>query len=164
MAAMPLDPDREYHESLVSNSPPQNGQQNVHKEEIRTTPLFSADVLKQNRDVLIQYSFLAKVLATLGGNDPQILDEDQTPGSDKSGVALNPDGKSFTNEAADSRLFVNMRTPWSAFICGSQGSGKSHTLSCMLEAALQHSGLGKLPSPLAGVSYLSCPIIPLSIM
>ena len=54
---------------------------------------------------------------------------------------------------ADSRLFLNHNAPWSAFICGSQGSGKSHTLSCMLESALQPSRLGPLVAPLAGMVF-----------
>ncbi|KAL9103819.1 MAG: hypothetical protein Q9163_001173 [Psora crenata] len=32
----------------------------------------------------------------------------------------------------DSRLFQNTNVPFSVFICGLQGSGKSHTLSCLL--------------------------------
>lgn len=42
-------------------------------------------------------------------------------------------------------LYTNVTHPWSAFICGLQGSGKSHTLSSML---------GKYPSlkPLPQVS------------
>ena len=32
----------------------------------------------------------------------------------------------------DSKLFLNTNVPFSAFICGVQGSGKSHTLSCMI--------------------------------
>ena len=56
--------------------------------------------------------------------------------------------------AQDDRLFLNTNTPWSTFICGSQGSGKSHTLSCILEnALLQGSRLGKLPNPLAGIVF-----------
>jgi len=46
-----------------------------------------------------------------------------------------------------------MNAPWSAFICGSQGSGKSHTLSCILENALLPSRLGKLPNRLAGIVF-----------
>ncbi|KAJ5129595.1 uncharacterized protein N7515_005634 [Penicillium bovifimosum] len=49
-------------------------------------------------------------------------------------------------------IYTNVSAPWSAFICGSQGSGKSHTLSCLLENALiKPSPAGKLSSPLAGL-------------
>lgn len=53
----------------------------------------------------------------------------------------------------DGRIHLNVNSPWSAFICGSQGSGKSHTLSCMLENSLMPSILGKLPNPLAGIVF-----------
>jgi hypothetical protein len=33
---------------------------------------------------------------------------------------------------SDPRLFLNTNIPFSAFICGLQGSGKSHTMSCLL--------------------------------
>lgn len=36
------------------------------------------------------------------------------------------------NKNSDPRVFLNGNAPWSAFICGLQGSGKSHTLACML--------------------------------
>ncbi|KAL4931026.1 uncharacterized protein BDV17DRAFT_19247 [Aspergillus undulatus] len=54
----------------------------------------------------------------------------------------------------DPRLFFNITPPSSTFICGSQGSGKSHTLSCILEACLiPSSKLGRLPKPLAAVVF-----------
>ncbi|KAL2841779.1 hypothetical protein BJX68DRAFT_257965 [Aspergillus pseudodeflectus] len=54
----------------------------------------------------------------------------------------------------DPRLFFNITPPSSTFICGSQGLGKSHTLSCMLEACLiPSSKLGRLPNPLTGVVF-----------
>ena len=54
---------------------------------------------------------------------------------------------------SDPRIFQNIAAPSSTFICGSQGSGKSHTLSCMLENCLIPSQLGKLPRPLTGVVF-----------
>ncbi|OJJ03035.1 hypothetical protein ASPVEDRAFT_29570 [Aspergillus versicolor CBS 583.65] len=53
----------------------------------------------------------------------------------------------------DPRLFFNVASPSSTFICGSQGSGKSHTLSCMLEGCLIPSRAGKLHKPMAGVVF-----------
>ncbi|KAK8196094.1 hypothetical protein M8818_007247 [Zalaria obscura] len=51
-------------------------------------------------------------------------------------------------------ILLNTNTPWSAFLCGSQGSGKSYTLSCMLENCLySNEKIGKLPEPLAGVVF-----------
>lgn len=49
-------------------------------------------------------------------------------------------------------MYANVSMPWSAFICGSQGSGKSHTLSCLLENALiVSSPAGNVSAPLAGM-------------
>lgn len=51
-------------------------------------------------------------------------------------------------------VLLNVATLWSAFICGSRGRGKSHSLSCMLENCLMPSKLlGKLPQPLAGIVF-----------
>jgi hypothetical protein len=49
-------------------------------------------------------------------------------------------------------LFLNTNVPFSAFICGVQGSGKSHTTACILENALVPSKqLGRLQSPLSAL-------------
>lgn len=49
-------------------------------------------------------------------------------------------------------VLLNTKAPWSAFLCGSQGSGKSHTLSCMLENCLLNDpSIGKNPVLLAGL-------------
>ncbi|KAJ5239771.1 hypothetical protein N7468_004390 [Penicillium chermesinum] len=53
----------------------------------------------------------------------------------------------------DPRVFFNVSSPSSTFICGSQGSGKSHTLSCLLEGCLIKSKAGCLKSPLTAVVF-----------
>jgi hypothetical protein len=53
-----------------------------------------------------------------------------------------------------SKMFLNTNVPFSVFICGVQGSGKSHTTSCILENALipsQH--LGRLEQPLSALVF-----------
>jgi hypothetical protein len=55
-------------------------------------------------------------------------------------------------------VFLHTDTPWSAFLCGSQGSGKSHTLSCMIENCLLANEellprIGRNPYPLAGMVF-----------
>ncbi|ATY66827.1 hypothetical protein A9K55_000744 [Cordyceps militaris] len=62
-------------------------------------------------------------------------------------------GISQSEPASDPRLFYNVATPSSVFICGSQGSGKSHSLSCLLENCLLPSDANKLPRPLTGVVF-----------
>ncbi|KAL1842814.1 hypothetical protein VTJ49DRAFT_4143 [Mycothermus thermophilus] len=53
----------------------------------------------------------------------------------------------------DRRIFWNIAAPSSFFICGSQGSGKSHTLSCLLENALAPCKANVLPRPLTGIVF-----------
>ena len=40
--------------------------------------------------------------------------------------------KEVLNRVTDSRIFLNINISFSAFICGVQGSGKSHTTSCLI--------------------------------
>ncbi|KAL7619720.1 hypothetical protein AAE478_010262 [Parahypoxylon ruwenzoriense] len=66
------------------------------------------------------------------------------------GIRKDTDDASALEE--DRLVLSNMNMPWSAFICGSQGAGKSHTLSCLLENALlvNHAAAG-LANPLASM-------------
>ncbi|KAJ4421458.1 hypothetical protein N0V82_003722 [Gnomoniopsis sp. IMI 355080] len=50
-------------------------------------------------------------------------------------------------------VHYNVAAPSSIFICGSQGSGKSHTLSCLLEDCLLPSVVSELPHPLTGIVF-----------
>jgi hypothetical protein len=62
---------------------------------------------------------------------------------------------------SNSRLFLNTNIPFSAFVCGVQGSGKSHTTACMVGKDSKHCIQGNLsdsfiencliPSPILGV-------------
>lgn len=54
---------------------------------------------------------------------------------------------------SDGILYWNVSAPSSTFICGSQGSGKSHTLSCFLENSLVPSDANELPRPLTGIVF-----------
>ncbi|KAI0347429.1 hypothetical protein BDW22DRAFT_528650 [Trametopsis cervina] len=53
----------------------------------------------------------------------------------------------------DSRVYINTNAPFSALVCGVQGSGKSHTVSTILENMLisGHAAIGKLDKPLSGL-------------
>ncbi|KAL2157952.1 hypothetical protein VTH06DRAFT_5007 [Thermothelomyces fergusii] len=55
--------------------------------------------------------------------------------------------------SSDPRIFWNIAAPSSFFICGSQGSGKSHTLSCLLENALAQCKANMLPRPLTAILF-----------
>ncbi|KAF3061101.1 hypothetical protein GL218_04120 [Daldinia childiae] len=66
-------------------------------------------------------------------------------------IGTRRDGRAVTS-LEDGLVIGNVNVPWSAFICGSQGAGKSHTLSCLLENALvAQNNAGALPYPLAGM-------------
>ncbi|KAJ7203056.1 hypothetical protein GGX14DRAFT_369856, partial [Mycena pura] len=56
--------------------------------------------------------------------------------------------------SAGDRVYINTNAPSSAVICGVQGSGKSHTVSCLLECALiTDTRLGHLPKPLSALVF-----------
>jgi hypothetical protein len=63
----------------------------------------------------------------------------------------------LSNEDASlpsSQLFFNTNVPVSTFICGVQGSGKSHTTSCILENAVIPSPyLGNLETPVSTLVF-----------
>lgn len=143
-------------------------------DEVKTTPLFTWPVRSLAEMPLSSQP--APPLIDAGDEDApkslvDNLQSDQSPpphiGSDKKNAPEKPCfqqysvlGHELTSAHRPSRplgdraVFLNTDAPWSAFLCGLQGSGKSHTLSCMLENCLLESpSLGKTPKPLAGVIF-----------
>ncbi|KAJ4377930.1 hypothetical protein N0V83_000760 [Neocucurbitaria cava] len=58
------------------------------------------------------------------------------------------------SDASVTRIFQNTNEPFSTFICGVQGSGKSHTTAVMLENALVASDhLGRLREPVSALVF-----------
>lgn len=101
------------------------GRRTGRQEEIRTTPLLSLQA---------KYAVDSKVIPQYGLLGHHIGDEDRI--------------------GAREPILLNMNAPNSAFICGSQGSGKSYTLTCMLENCLMNNkDTTKLTSPVAGVVF-----------
>lgn len=112
-------------------------------EQTKTTPLFSsavrarlASVSASGKDgqtgLLPQYGLLGKRTALYRRDEEE------------------PDTE--VGDIRDNLIYANINAPWSTFICGSQGSGKSHTLSCMLENSLLYpSKTGRVSSPLTGL-------------
>ena len=100
--------------------------------ELTTAPLFSSQIkaLSPSPAVFPQYGLMGIRLETYG--EAQASEVRQV------------------NE--NSLVYANTNAPWSTFICGSQGSGKSHTLSCMLENSLVvPSKTGKNKAPLSAL-------------
>ena len=105
------------------------------KYEISYAPLVALDVLKiADKGSLPQYALLGSLSGDLTStsNERRLGDES----SDFSFFNLakrNTDDVSESLEKdVDRRLFLNTNAPTSTFICGLQGSGKSHTLACIL--------------------------------
>lgn len=104
--------------------------------ETTTAPIFTMPVLKHTEKLLSQgapepfpqYGLLGGLIDVLQDDHRSILSQDP-------------------------RIFFNVAAPSSTFICGSQGSGKSHTLSCLLENCLSHSDAGQLPKPVTGIVF-----------
>ncbi|KIW88694.1 uncharacterized protein Z519_10740 [Cladophialophora bantiana CBS 173.52] len=146
-AADQMDRERNHgYFQLMQGRPPNasDGCQGAQAEEIKTCPLFSNHVQKALRNGIIgvsdpnntafpQYGLLGMREQTYNSSVP-----------DTAG----------TLSLDDDLVFANMNAPWSAFICGSQGAGKSHSLSCLLEnSLLASSSAGENLRPLAGLVF-----------
>lgn len=116
-----------YHLSLLKLDG-SNGQ----NEEAPLAPIFTGPVLRQPRLSPSQFGLLGGV---------KKIEPSCEEGADNEIHKFDP------------RLFFNVSSPSSTFICGSQGSGKSHTLSCMLEGCLIPSRAGRLINPLTAVVF-----------
>ncbi|KAJ5727247.1 hypothetical protein N7493_005067 [Penicillium malachiteum] len=104
-------------------------------EEVTTTPIFSLPA---------HVALSATTKINGNNNNHNTFPQYGVLGNRLNGPAENPSHAGL--------IYNNISAPWSGFICGSQGSGKSHSLSCILENALvQSSPAGKISSPLAGL-------------
>ncbi|KAG9655319.1 hypothetical protein KCU95_g1437, partial [Aureobasidium melanogenum] len=118
-------------------------------EQLRTTPLVSLTVKEISEanaktPMFPQYAFLGCRIAEHSSDE-------------ENGTSSTMHGMFCSRNSVDEEpepLLLNTNSPWSAFICGSQGSGKSYTLSAIIENCLYASPtIGKLPKPLAGVVF-----------
>ncbi|KIJ70249.1 hypothetical protein HYDPIDRAFT_172121 [Hydnomerulius pinastri MD-312] len=69
------------------------------------------------------------------------------------GRAMSIFNKSQAYSPVDPRLYINTNAPFSAVVCGVQGSGKSHTVSILLESMFIPNlrPIGSLQKPLSGL-------------
>ncbi|KIX96520.1 uncharacterized protein Z520_07786 [Fonsecaea multimorphosa CBS 102226] len=112
--------------------------------ELEAAPLFSSKVKKclnawtQDDDQgprLPAYGLLGLRTRAINGSDGATTMQQDLPGQ-------------------DNLIYANMQHPWSTFICGQQGAGKSHTMSCLLENALISDGsMGPNPMPMSGLVF-----------
>lgn len=111
-------------------------------DEATAAPIFTAPVFRRVRTISTQHSVRPFEQYGLLGAASGLLER-----------FLSTQRNTDSDMHQDPRLFVNLSHPLSVFICGSQGSGKSHTLSCLLENCLLPSGLNKLSSPLTALVF-----------
>ncbi|KAF9008922.1 hypothetical protein BDQ17DRAFT_1301128 [Cyathus striatus] len=98
--------------------------------DLDTTPLLTRDAFEKISDTLdyaTQYGLLGRIISV--------------------------QSKGIAETTNDSRLYLNTNAPFSAIVCGVQGSGKSHTVSTILESMLipGFSAVGTLVKPLCGL-------------
>lgn len=136
MAGFALDPDADLPTLLAHLDLLRGDGQTTDAGEITGTPVFTEAVRKYAgslpHDPFTQHGLL-------GGD------------VDRMAAPVLPGG--LLSAENDPRLYYNITAPSSVFICGSQGSGKSHTLSCLLENCLIPSEANVLPRPLTGVVF-----------
>ena len=115
--------------------------------EIKAAPIFSArvqDTLESNTDIA------TKLIQSKQELFPQYSMLGNKVGSFRDGTLEQSADPSNPNNL----LFLNTNEPFSTFICGSQGGGKSHTLSCILEGALlKESPVGQVKAPSSAIVF-----------
>ncbi|KAK0124580.1 hypothetical protein ONS95_009529 [Cadophora gregata] len=133
----PMEGDKAYqrelsvHLSMLTSA----GGAQEQRNELAGSPIFTTSILRHSQSSFSQFGLLA------GYAD--ILEEIASSGRDTASLPA----------ALDPRIYFNISAPSSVFICGSQGSGKSHTLSCLLENCLLKSSVSKLDNPLSGLVF-----------
>lgn len=121
--------DSAYDELQLLHDNPSNLKVRSKEHEIRTAPIITRDayVAAGYREQTSQYGVLGRTISIFNGP-----------------TAYTP---------LDPRLYVNTNAPFSAVICGVQGSGKSHTVSVLLESMFIPNlpPIGALKKPLSGL-------------
>ncbi|KZV75963.1 hypothetical protein PENSPDRAFT_680683 [Peniophora sp. CONT] len=104
---------------------------------LRTAPIITSDALHHlGPGVIPQRAVYGRLLAQ------------HAPGFPSQSVAERK-GKGGTG-----KVYVNTNAPFSALVCGVQGSGKSHSTSVLLESCLvKDERIGTLPEPLSALVF-----------
>ncbi|KAH0840083.1 hypothetical protein J3R83DRAFT_1051 [Lanmaoa asiatica] len=125
----PQDSGSVYEELALLHDSANDPQGRSKDHELRTAPIVTRDayVAAGYHDAITQYGVL--------------------------GRALHIFNKSQAYSPTDPRLYINTNAPFSAVVCGVQGSGKSHTVSILLESMFIPNlrPLGFLQKPLSGL-------------
>ena len=124
--------EEEYQRHVKLTKDSEEDEAKAQKGELEHTPLFSSHIVRHLNDApyYTQYG---------------VLGNQQTHYRD--GNIVQNSGRGCKNV-----IYGNHREPWSAFICGSQGGGKSYTLAtllenCLLSGSSFDSGMNPSPTP-----------------
>ena len=138
----------------------------MYVEEIRNTPVFSGTVLRESEKMIrigyeeerllpqfgllgLRVPFTQGSGSFLGGASCSELSQSSTLLDDVPEIQ-NPEPVGLADRNI---IFVNDNAPYLGVIYGSPRSGKSHTLSCLLESALYASPAGPSPAPSTGLLF-----------
>lgn len=120
-----------------------SSQEKNNLSEISSAPLFPEEVIKHQWE-----------LAESTNSSATSQNSEEEKPMQYGMLAGNAEILNSSFQPKDEAIFYNVSTPSSVFICGSQGSGKSHTLSCILENCLiKSSRIGNLSKPLTGLVF-----------
>ncbi|KIW73164.1 hypothetical protein PV04_01302 [Phialophora macrospora] len=140
------DQEARSHLHLIPRLSAADTQSNDNVEEIKTTPLFTHHVR-----MAVEKGRAPSVTAGPAGN---VFQQYGLLGVREETYSTRHPDVTNTLSVEQNLVYANMNAPWSTFICGSQGAGKSHSLSCLLENSLLTSSLaGRNPKPLAGLVF-----------
>ena len=137
------------YQELLSPDPKLKSNSKIHaaKAEIHSAPLVWWPVktyMAQNNVGLKQYAVMGCEVAEKSHEELlEAINDDHEKQQQRQQQEQNPEP-----------VLLNTNSPWSAFLCGSQGSGKSHALACMLEGCLMNDAkIGRNPEQLAGIVF-----------
>ena len=114
-----------YQQALASDKP---SSRLNHQQNLLLAKRFSDDGGYSGRE---EFSYDIRNAVLVSANIVEETDEKILPQYGLLG-SFHPDSCPQLKGPGDDRIFVNTNIPFSAFICGVQGSGKSHTTSCLL--------------------------------
>lgn len=152
------DPETAGHWGFISGAERDTNEfmSNARREEVKTTPMFFSAVRLATKKGMLgfqregdlpvhpQYGLLEMRVETCGEEGEQEAADEDSPSEEEE-----PE-RSPTRDL----IYSNTNAPQSTFICGSQGVGKSHTLSCVLEnSLLSPSRTGALTNPLSAIMF-----------
>ncbi|KAF2827553.1 hypothetical protein CC86DRAFT_381552 [Ophiobolus disseminans] len=144
---------QESHGSNLEAMETQNAQNSEVKENISQEPAQDVPTVEKEtkEDELKRYQALFRSDASTAHQDQDILQnvpllkwgvkrDMEIAGTGPAQYAVM--GHGLSADTPPGTFLLNTNSPWSFFLCGSQGSGKSHTPSCILENCMLDGAVG----------------------